>query len=502
MSSQCPNCRQSQLQIPRDEHPSYLICPSCSAIQLTYEPQDYQTLFHTTPTRYNQEDQSPRLQVIGVFGGYGSAKSTATLHEFFLRTLESPNSIGLITAPTFPLLEKTSWKTLIDEIIPPPLIHSVNNQKMVIVLTNGYTIYGIPSDEETKLRSINAGHVHIEEASGIKRSIFDQLVSRMRHPRANRRAIFVCSNPDLGWIKDVIVNNPTRSNPNHPEHEHFNPDITCYIWETALNRYLPKDFIENLSKNRPDWWVKRYLYGSFDHAEGMVYPNAGTIITTAEESPIKPEWERIVGADFGLRNATVLLFGAIDPKTGQIIIYQEYYVTGKTVPEHAKAIKPILGEIPSGLLRFMVGDPSMRNRNTANGESVMGLYREYGIYFLEGNNQLEAGILKVNSYIDRKRLKIYSTCTNTLRELINYKFPEVSMDETKNADERPIKRDDHAPDALRYMMMRLPDDPDLLKTQSYDSRKTTKEQYDNLYESSDTHNYRHYEKLSYLGVGY
>ena len=500
----CPQCSQGSLVIPPDEHPSYLICSECAAIQLTYKPQDYQEEFHRTPYRINEKDGTNRLQIIGVFGGYGSAKSTASLHEFFLRALECPNSIGLVTAPTLPLLKKTTWKTLLDEIIPPPLIADTNKQEMTITLTNGYVIYGIPSDDEEKLRSINAGHCHMEEASGIKRSIYIQLISRMRHQRAHNRAIFVCSNPDLGWIKDDIVDNEPRANPIHPRHKDYNPDITCYIWPTRFNKYLPLDFIDNLTRNKPEWWVKRFTEGSFEHADGMVYPNASKCFI--EDDPkilerMKREgWEIVIGADFGRRNPTADLFGAIDPIEGMVYIYKEYYVAGKIVPEHAAALGPMLDEIPHGLLRFMKGDPTGKNKNTADGKSVFGLYNEYGIYYQEGNNDVIAGLLKVNSYIERGKLKIFKSCENTQKEMLTYKYPELSMDDEKDPDEKPMKVNDHAMDALRYMIMGLPDDPDLLKT--HGTKQARPEDYDRLYEEQMYETYREYEKLTFMDVGY
>jgi hypothetical protein len=42
------------------------------------------------------------------------------------------------------------------------------------------------------------------------------------------------------------------------------------------------------------------------------------------------------------------------------------------------------------------------------------------------------------------------------------------MDDEKNLDEKPIKRNDHAVDALRYGCMRLPENPDELVSQSYE----------------------------------
>lgn len=467
----CQHCKADYLQKPLDDHPSYLECPTCGALQLTYEPMDYQEVFHRTPYKLN-DDGSIKNQTFGIFGGYGSAKSTASLHEFFIRALENPGGVGLITAPTLQLLKRTSIKTLLDEIIPPPMLESYNKTEGTMRLANGFEIYAIPSDDEEKLRSINAGLIHMEEASGIKRSIYDQLLTRMRNKYTRNRAIFVCSNPDMGWIKDVIVNNAQRANPTHPEHEHYDDTMECYIWPTELNKHLPPDFIEKLSKNKPEWWIARFLKGSFEHSSGMVYPNVAKAVIEdiPEFDKLSKSWERCISADFGIRNPTVVLFGAIDPENGILYIYHCYYQANTLLPHHAKAIKPLIEAIPNGLIRFMVGDPSMRNKSAdvLNGKSVQGLYQEYNLYFSEGNNNMEAGIMRLNSYIDRGKLKIFRSCVDLVREMLGYKYPEVSMDEEKNLDERPIKRDDHAPDALRYMVMRLPEDPDMLTAPHYD----------------------------------
>jgi hypothetical protein len=154
-----------------------------------------------------------------------------------------------------------------------------------------------------------------------------------------------------------------------------------------------------------------------------------------------------------------------------VVIYNEYYVAGKTVPEHAKALKPMVDEVIAGKLRFMVIDPAAKNRtDIVNGKSAQGLYQEYGLYFTAGNNSVETGILRVNSYIERGKLKIYNTCTAVAKEGLNYKFPEISMDSDKNLDEKPIKKDDHIMDALRYALMRLPDNPDLLKLVAFEPK--------------------------------
>ena len=393
---------------------------------------------------------------------YGSGKSKTSLQEIFMRALESPKGTGLLTAPTLQQLKRTTLKTFFQEVCPPPLVESYNKSDGEIRLQNGFTFYTIPSDDEEKLRSINAGLVHMEEASGIKRSIYDQLLTRIRDPFVKNKLFAVCSNPDLGWIKEVFVDNDKRKNHLHPEHEDFNEHITTFIWETKLNKFLPPDFIEINSKGKPDWWIKRYLKGSFEHSEGMVYPNFAN--TTVEPFDIPSHWERFVALDHGLRNPTAVPFGAIDPDKGIVYIYDEYYEPNRTVPEHVKHIKPKVEAIPLGRLRFMVIDPSAKNKSDPiNGKSVQSLYAEYGLFFMEANNSIEAGLLKVNSYINNGKLKVFNTCVNTIKEGLNYKFPEVTMDNEKNLDEKPLKRGDHAMDALRYALMRLPDDHELLK---------------------------------------
>ena len=117
----------------------------------------------------------------------------------------------------------------------------------------------------------------------------------------------------------------------------------------------------------------------------------------------------------------------------------------------------------------MVIDPAAGNKtDPINGKSIQGLYQEYGLYFQPANNALDAGILKVNAYIELGKLKIHDTCPNLIRELQNYQYPDVEENPTnKNLKEKPIKANDHAADALRYLLMRLPDDPENLKTSSY-----------------------------------
>lgn len=130
---ECVNCYTGAMLPPPNLHPGYVQCPNCSAIELTYEPQDYQMQFHEAPYTeiFNERtgEWETQVQLLGLFGGYGSAKSRASLQEVVLRALENPGGTGLLTAPTLPQLKRTTLKTLFQEVLPPPLIENYNKSE-------------------------------------------------------------------------------------------------------------------------------------------------------------------------------------------------------------------------------------------------------------------------------------------------------------------------------------------------------------------------------------
>jgi hypothetical protein len=67
-------------------------------------------------------------------------------------------------------------------------------------------------------------------------------------------------------------------------------------------------------------------------------------------------------------------------------------------------------------------------------------------------------------------LKIFSSCAHTIKEGLNYKYKPEELDAKKNPDNKPIDKDNHTMDSLRYMINELPDNPDQLIQKSYKSR--------------------------------
>jgi phage terminase large subunit len=310
----------------------------------------------------------------------------------------------------------------------------------------------------------------LEECSEVNFEIYVQLTTRLRNKSTDHHQIILTTNPEMNWVKSEIllkagkIYNADRQYWQDPED--INEHISVHISPTHLNTYLPKDYVDSVSRNRPQWWINRYLFGSFNHTDGLVYPMFSDCIVDPFEIP--KHWQRITGSDFGLVDSTVMLAGAIDPKSGILYIYKEHYENGKSIKYHAGQMKKkILDEIPHGCLMKMVADPKGKARSEKDFKSTYDYYAEYDIYFTPGINKIEDGILKTFSYFEMGKLKIFNTCINTIREGTAYKYPKRDLLTDKNAGEKPVDKDNHAMDSLKYIVAELPDDPDQLVNLSY-----------------------------------
>jgi hypothetical protein len=88
------------------------------------------------------------------------------------------------------------------------------------------------------------------------------------------------------------------------------------------------------------------------------------------------------------------------------------------------------------------------------------LVQEHGIYVIDAHKDVTAGRLKISSLLDPgngKKPELYftSNCIHTLRQIRHYIWDEWAYRRKEKLDpkERPLKRDDHLMDALRYVVM-------------------------------------------------
>lgn len=227
-------------------------CTRCNTLINSYKPQPHQLDTH--------DDE--HLYIMNA-GGYGSGKTLTSRQEIYRHALVTPNANILIGAKITSQYEQTI-KRDIESDLPLLLVRNVSVQKSFIDLVNGARIMFRPFDDPDKLRSLNLSMFVIVEASEVSAETFHQLKTRLRNSAAFtnehdwRRGI-VETNPGAGWIRSDFLLNAQQIHVHGSSHETYPPSLTpdpnlsVHITTTDANRYLPPNFISELSANKPQW---------------------------------------------------------------------------------------------------------------------------------------------------------------------------------------------------------------------------------------------------------
>lgn len=173
---------------------------------------------------------------------------------------------------------------------------------------------------------------------------------------------------------------------------------------------------------------------------GAIYPiDEDDVLCEPFELP--PYWPRFFGLDVGWEHPTAAVWFAWDRDSDILYLYSEYKQQRRSPREHALAIKDRGSWIPG------VADPSITKTSVNDGTQLIHLYAKEGLRISLADNTVEAGIQTCLIRMQSGRLKIFSTCKDTLQELRLYRR------EKKGDTVKIVKKDDDLMDAMRYGIM-------------------------------------------------
>lgn len=204
-------------------------------------------------------------------------------------------------------------------------------------------------------------------------------------------------------------------------------------WDDAP--WLTHDIKSRLLADTPIFLQEARSKGIPAMGSGNVYPIPLEEFTI-NPFPIPDSWPRMYALDVGW-NRTAAVWGALDPATDTLYIYDEHYV-GQQVPAvHAYAIKS-KGEWISGVI-----DPASRGRSQTDGNKLWTSYKELGLELFLAKNEFESGIQNVSQRIVSGKLKVFKNLVNIQKEYLLYR---------RDKNGKVIKENDHALDCLRYVV--------------------------------------------------
>ncbi len=411
-------------------------------------------------------------------GGIGSGKTLIGCITMLTMAVLHPGDY-LIARQFAPELKITTLKTFL-EICPKELIHEYRVADGIIKIKNvagGFSnIFFRQLEEPDKLRSLNLSGFYIDESSQVSEEAFMLLQGRLRG--AGLRKGFLTTNPNghdwqYSWFvkQDMFNNEPAKA------------QFKLVRAPSTENVHLPEGYVQSMMSMWSAERIKREIEGSFDAFEGMIYHEFRRDVHVVKPFVIPQSWTRIIGADHGYRNPTAWIWGAID-YDDNIYIYKEFYEKEWDIREivlgNKKLNKPGVLEMCKGEKIEQVRlDPSVNRVSAQTGETDWQTYLDNlpkDFPLLPANNDVATGIdrvkqyLKLNPRTNKPRLFVFETCHNLIEEFSKYRYKELTGQQAgkRSEYEEPVKVDDHAMDALRYLVMTRSEPPkhdlDVLKT--------------------------------------
>jgi phage terminase large subunit-like protein len=181
--------------------------------------------------------------------------------------------------------------------------------------------------------------------------------------------------------------------------------------------------------------------------KGIPQLGSGAIYQIADRDIlVKPfelprHWPRGYGLDVGW-NRTAAIWGALDLESDILYLYSEHYMAHEEPHAHSHAIKGRGAWIPGFI------DPASKGRSQKDGTQLIEEYRKEGLNVQPAINAVESGIFACERRMFAGKLKAFTSLVNWYSELRLYQ---------RDKNGKVLKENDHAMDAMRYLVMACPD---------------------------------------------
>ena len=360
----------------------------------------------------------------GFIGGIGSGKTYAGCLKALLRC--QPKQDGMILAPTYPMLRDVTQRTFF-EIADRFNVRYTYHKSEERVEIGGALVLFRSTDTPERLRGPNLNWAYLDEAAQMIHKTWLIIIGRLR---IGSPSAWITTTPaGYNWVYRQWVDSK-------------DPAYEMIHAPTVDNTFLHPGYLADLKANYVGEFARQEIEGDFVAFEGLVYPNFRREMHV-KDVEIKGGWTWCRSVDYGYTNPFVCLWGAID-EDGRLYVVDEHYRPKMLIREHAEAIKRRKGNYA-----FTAADHDAQD----NAEMVA-----CGVSTRNAQKDVLVGIQKVMARFEpagdnRPRLFISSRCSNLLRELGMYRWSQTK--EGRNDKEEPVKENDHAMDALRYMVMEL-----------------------------------------------
>lgn len=373
-------------------------------------------------------------------GSVRAGKTVGSMIRFTEFTQAGPDGPLTMIGKTERTLRRNVIDPLIEVFGPGVLKENYGHGYVEIQGRRVYLIGANDARSETKIRGMTMAGAYGDEVSTWPEGFFPMLLTRLSIEDA---AFFGTTNPD---------------GPFHPLKTDYidkAEDLEMKVFEMTLddNPTLPDSYKESIKKEMKaagPMFYQRFILGKWVAAEGAVYgldPDGPQVL---EKVPDDVQvLDGLFCIDYGTTNPTVFLYLGLGSDS-RIYVLDEWRhdpdedFQKKTDVELAAAFREWRVQFPYWDGVPVVVDPSAASFITQlHRDGVKGIRR--------ANNAVLDGIRVTSSLLGSDHLVILRRCSGLVREMTSYVWDSKA---SERGEDKPLKKDDHGPDALRYGLLR------------------------------------------------
>lgn len=364
--------------------------------------------------------------------GIGGGKSLCGCAKAIARYQATPGSLNLIAAPTYPNLRDTTQRTFF-ELLPAHWIAKWNRNEGHLVLKNGAEVLFRALVKYDFLRGLNLASAYVDEAALIDPGAWRVIKGRLRQKGFIPQAWVTSTPRGKNWLWQEFAHDAAVTH-------------TLVHWSGRENRHLPPGFYDELGYTGN--FAAQEIDGDFVAFEGLVYRVDPAMHVKVMANR---QWSECIGGiDWGYTNPAVALpIGLDGDRRAHVLdeVYQRHMPTDDFITEVVR-----LTQIYH-VTRWYAGPDEPEHIDKLNAALS---YANLSCRCVGADNRITIGIQTVSSLLavqgdGRPRLTIDPACVNMLKELDSYQYA-TKEDSQRNSDEKPLKQNDHAADALRYAL--------------------------------------------------
>ena len=404
------------------------------------------------------ENANARVNIL--HGSVRSGKTIASLVAWMYFLGKSPHEEFLMTGKTRDSLYRNvlhPWFKMLEGI--PYEYHEIKGELKIF----GKLIWLVGLKDEgvnDKIKGMTIGGAYIDEGTGVAQSTFNIVVER-------------CS---LTGAQIILTTNP--GSPYHYLHEDYitNEEALASgrvkVWHFVLddNLSLDEDYKRDLKANHKGVFYQRNVLGRWVIAEGAIYDvyneNVHDFDDLITPDYIKRNFDEVrVGVDYGSASVTVFVMIGIRTETNgkhkekHFSVIKEYYHD-----VGAEGIQPTDGRYAQAMKEFVHNIPYHVVNVPHDATNLRMEFEKVGLKCAMVKHDVVETIQFIRNLFAENRMMIHEGCRNVKTGLAVYVWDPKTVGST---NEKPLKKDDHAVDAMRYAVNEVEDKKPIVASVGY-----------------------------------